>query len=105
HRNDPQRESLNSIDDLRDVTLPFPPSRLQAQGVYTMAPGPATLVLPLPPIGPSKMVRTQPPPDVAITVPIEALNRNEQGAAIKAIPAVVPVYSLDLKPAQQVIPL
>ena len=105
HRNDPQRESLNSIDNSRYISLALPRPELEAQVSYAIAPGPVTVVLPLPPLGPSKMVRAEPPPDVAITVPIEVLRRDEQGAAIKVLPAVVPVFSIDIKPAQQVIPL
>jgi LmbE family N-acetylglucosaminyl deacetylase len=37
HRDDPETESLNHIDDERYVTLPFPPSQLRAWVQYSIA--------------------------------------------------------------------
>jgi LmbE family N-acetylglucosaminyl deacetylase len=36
HRDDPERDALNTIDDPRYVTLPFPPPPLQAHASYSL---------------------------------------------------------------------
>ena len=81
HRNDPERDAINIIDDPRYVTLPFPPPPLQAHASYTLneKPGVARTVA---------MVRYKEPP----------------AAEAERALAVAPAFSVMLEPGAQVIP-
>jgi LmbE family N-acetylglucosaminyl deacetylase len=81
HRDDPERDAINIIDDPRYVTLPFPPPALQAHANYTLngKRGVAHAVV---------MVRYKEPP---------------VGEAERAL-AVAPAFSVMLEPGEQVIP-
>jgi LmbE family N-acetylglucosaminyl deacetylase len=81
HRDDPERDAINIIDDPRYVTLPFPPPALQAHANYTLngKPGVARAVV---------MVRYKEPP---------------VGEVERAL-AVAPAFSVMLEPGEQVIP-
>jgi len=81
HRDDPERDALNTIDDPRYVTLPFPPPPLQAHASYTLngKRGVAHAVA---------MVRYKEPP---------------AGDVERAL-AVAPAFSVMLEPGAQVIP-
>ncbi|MGA7381001.1 MAG: PIG-L family deacetylase [Terriglobales bacterium] len=81
HRDDPERDAINRIDDPRYVTLPFPPPALQAHANYTLngEPGVARAVV---------MVRYKEPP---------------LGEVERAL-AVAPAFSVMLEPGAQVIP-
>jgi LmbE family N-acetylglucosaminyl deacetylase len=81
HRDDPERDALNTIDDPRYVTLPFPPPPLQAHASYVLngKPGVARAVA---------MVRYKEPP---------------AGEVERAL-AVAPAFSVMLEPGAQVIP-
>jgi len=82
HRDDPERDAINTIDDARYVTLPFPPPPLQAHANYILngKPGIAHAVV---------MVRYQEPP---------------AGEVERAL-AVAPAFSVMLEPGAQVIPM
>ena len=81
HRDDPERDAINTIDDARYVTLPFPPPALQAHVNYTLngKPGVARAVV---------MIRYKEPP---------------VGEVERAL-AVAPAFSVMLEPGAQVIP-
>ncbi len=81
HRDDPERDAINTIDDPRYVTLPFPPPPLQAHAIYTLngKPGAVRAVA---------MVRYKEPP---------------VGEVERAL-AVAPAFSVMLEPGAQVIP-
>jgi len=81
HRDDPERDAINTIDDPRYVTLPFPPPPLQAHANYTLngKPGEAHAVV---------MVRYKEP---------------AAGEVERAL-AVAPAFSVMLEPGAQVIP-
>jgi LmbE family N-acetylglucosaminyl deacetylase len=81
HRDDPERDAINTIDDPRYVTLPFPPPPLQAHANYILngKPGMAHAVV---------MVRYKEPP---------------AGEVERAL-AVAPAFSVMLEPGAQVIP-
>ncbi len=82
HRDDPERDAINRIDDPRYVTLPFPPPPLQAHASYTFNGklGEARAVA---------MVRYKQPP---------------LGEVERAL-AVAPAFSVMLEPGAQVIPM
>jgi LmbE family N-acetylglucosaminyl deacetylase len=81
HRDDPERDAINTIDDPRYVTLAFPPPPLQAHANYILngKPGMAHAVV---------MVRYKEP---------------SVGEAERAL-AVAPAFSVMLEPGEQVIP-
>lgn len=80
HRNDPETEALNTIDDARYQGLPFPPAPVKAIG--TMRHGPTMIVA-------DCMVRF----------------KNASGAIAERPLAVAPAFSVLLDPSEQVIPM
>jgi LmbE family N-acetylglucosaminyl deacetylase len=82
HRNDPETDALNTVDDERHATLPFPPSGLRAQVNYTSD-------------GRKGAVQTD------ITVGYKDTAGHEYRRAL----AVAPPLSVTIEPTSQVIPL
>lgn len=82
HRTDPEKESVNTIDDARYVTLPFPPPPLAAHVDYAVK-------------GLTGSVR-------AVAT---ASFKNSQGQAENRAVAVGPAFSVALEPSTQVIPV
>lgn len=86
HRDDPETESLNHIDNDKYATLPFPPPLLGARVEYSIADGVAS--------APTKS-------EIRATVVTTFL---DEAATERARPlAVVPAFSVALEPATQVI--
>jgi LmbE family N-acetylglucosaminyl deacetylase len=85
HRDDPETESLNHIDDEKYVTLPFPPPLLRAHVEYSVAGGTGT-------IGKSGIEATVVTPFI-----------DEAGKESARPLAVVPAFSVALEPGTQVI--
>ena len=83
HRDDPETESVNHIDDERYVTLPFPPPVLRARAVYSGADGAATKG------------------GIGATIVTKFLD--ESGTERARPLAVVPAFSVALEPGTQVI--
>jgi LmbE family N-acetylglucosaminyl deacetylase len=81
HRDDPERDALNTIDDPRYVTLPFPPPPLQAHASYVL----------------------NGKPGVARAVAMVRYKESPAGEAERAL-AVAPAFSVMLEPGAQVIP-
>jgi len=81
HRDDPERDALNTIDDPRYVTLPFPPPPLQAHASYIL----------------------NGKPGVARAVAMVRYKESPAGEAERAL-AVAPAFSVMLEPGAQVIP-
>jgi LmbE family N-acetylglucosaminyl deacetylase len=81
HRNDPERDAINTIDDPRFVTLPFPPPPVRAISTYKVngKQGVARAVA---------MVKYKDP----------------NGTELERALAVAPAFSIMLEPGQQVIP-
>jgi len=77
HRADPETDTINTIDDAEDVTLPFPPAPVQAHATYLL----------------------QGKPGVIRAVAAVKYNGNRERAV-----AVTPAFSVALEPGQQVIP-
>jgi len=84
HRDDPETESLNRIDEENYATLPFPPPPLTARAQYSLA---AEL--------PEARI------DVGATVATEFLNEGGKPAARPL--AIVPAFSVALEPGTQAI--
>ena len=82
HRRDPEVESVNTIDDPRYVTLPFPPAPVKAHLNYVAE-------------GVRGSIRT------TVTVAFKSSEGHEKRRAL----AVGPAFSVEVKPSSQVIPL
>jgi hypothetical protein len=85
HRDDPDRESVNHIDNEKYATLPFPPPALRARVKYSIA-------------GPAKAHGEN-----AIATAVVARFTDEAGKERTRPLAVVPVFSVMLEPATQAI--
>jgi len=81
HRNDPERDAINTIDDPRYLTLPFPPPPVRAYADYNLA-------------GKPGIVRA---------VAMERFKDPDAGELQRAV-AVGPAFSVMLEPGTQVIP-
>jgi len=81
HRNDPQRDSINTIDDPEYLTLPFPPPPVRALATYKLN-GKQGIV------SSGAMVKY----------------KDSDGAELERPLAVAPAFSTMLEPGQQVIP-
>ena len=85
HRNDPDRESLNHVDNEKYATLPFPPPALRARVEYSIANAGA--------------VRGRSGISAAVVTPFVS----EGGARRERPLAVVPAFSVMVEPGTQVI--
>jgi LmbE family N-acetylglucosaminyl deacetylase len=84
HRDDPERDSLNHIDNEKYATLPFPPPALHARVIYTAS---------------GAGVKTGNGIDAVVETPF----LDEAGKQRSRPLAVVPRFSVELEPATQVI--
>ncbi len=82
HRDNPETESINQIDDPRYLTLPFPPPPVQAHAVYSIG-------------DKESVVRS-----VALVK-----FKDANGAVAERALAVAPAFSVMLNPGEQVIPV
>ena len=83
HRDDPETESINKIDDPKYLTLPFPPPPVRAHAVYTVD-------------GKDNTVHA-----VALVQYKDATS----GTVLERALAVAPAFSVMLEPGEQVIPV
>jgi LmbE family N-acetylglucosaminyl deacetylase len=100
HRDDPQTESINKIDDESDATLPLPPQPLYATLDFEIA-GHSRFHSPAPDFLRKK---TRSAPRGTISADVEVPFKDEDGALRKRELAIVPVFSVAIEPSQQVIP-
>ncbi len=77
HRTDPETDAINTIDDPQDVTLPFPPPPMQAHATYSLG------------------------QKQGIAHAVAMVKVKDDG---KRALAVVPAFSVELDPGEQVIP-
>ncbi len=84
HRDDPETESINHIDDPEYLTLPFPPPPLRARVTYSLADDRST---------------TQ----ISIEQPVVAEFLDESGKETARPLAIVPAFSVALEPGTQTI--
>jgi len=81
HRNDPETDALNTIDDMRYVTLPFPPPPVRAHAIYVLD------------------------GNVGVTRAVAMVKyKDESEKELERAVAVAPAFSVMLEPGQQVIP-
>jgi len=85
HRDDPNTESINHIDNEKYATLPFPPAALQARVEYS--------------VGSARTDRTR----NGVTVPVVTPFLDTSGKQRSRPLAIVPAYSVMLEPGTQVI--
>jgi len=83
HRDDPDTESINHIDNEKYATLPFPPPALRARVEYSM--------------GGAGAARN------GITAAVVTHIKDEEGKMIARPLAIVPAFSVELEPGTQVI--
>jgi LmbE family N-acetylglucosaminyl deacetylase len=81
HRDDPERDAINLIDQPQYLTLPFPPPPVRAHAIYTLNGGSVT----------------------ANAVVMEKY-KSSDGRELERAVAVAPAFSVLLDPGQQVIP-
>ena len=98
HRDDPENESLNQIDDERYITLPFVANELRAHASYHVT-GRKDLVIQ------GWTVRSAEGPEATISTRVLVPFLNEKGERQERPPAVVPKFSVAVDPGEQVIPL
>jgi len=100
HRNNPELEALNTIDDEVYSTLPFPPSPLQVHLYYEIAEG--RRHLPVPDMlrrGGAKEATTG-----GISARVFVPFIDEAGNRCKTPVAVAPAFSVSLEPGEQTLP-
>jgi LmbE family N-acetylglucosaminyl deacetylase len=84
HRDDPERDSLNHVDNEKYATLPFPPPALRARVVYQATDGGAKTVN-------------------GIDAVVETPFLDDAGKQLTRPLAIVPAFSVVLEPGSQVI--
>jgi len=94
HRQNPETDSVNVIDDSRFSTLPFPPSPFEEYVSYSLSPPPT------PHNGKSWRI-----PWPVISMPLIVKVSPEIGKPELRQLAIVPIFSVTLDPAQQALPL
>lgn len=94
HRQNPETDSVNTIDQTRFQTLPFAPSLFREKVAYVMSHHPT------PQNGPSWRM-----PWPWLSVPLIADTRGEDGKPEKLEVAIVPPFSVALEPGEQVLPV
>jgi LmbE family N-acetylglucosaminyl deacetylase len=80
HRDTPETDALNKIDDPRYATLPFPPASMRVQAKYEVA-----------------------GKEGAIEADVNVAYKGEAGEPLERAVAVAPAYSVMMNPGQQVI--
>jgi LmbE family N-acetylglucosaminyl deacetylase len=100
HRDDPETESINTIDEARYVSLPFPPPPLHASVQYH----PERSGFDLSFIGGEHKIGASEGPRTGISTPVVTQFVDDKGVEWKRTLAIVPAFSVMLEPGQQVIP-
>lgn len=101
HRDDPQTESINRIDDEAFVTLPFPPEPLHAKVDFEII-GHGRFHSPAPDFLRKK---ARAAPEGTISSDVEVAFKDEHGALQKRALAITPAFSVAIEPPQRVIPV
>jgi len=98
HRDNPETESLNQIDDERYVTLPFAPTELRAHVSYHIT-GRRDFSIQ------GHTLRSADGPDSTTSAAVLVPFLNDNGQKQIRPPAIVPTFSVEVDPNEQVIPL
>ncbi|MGH9515236.1 MAG: PIG-L family deacetylase [Terriglobales bacterium] len=101
HRDDPQTESINQIDDEAYVTLPFPPEPLHATVDFEIV-GHGRFHSPAPDFLRKK---SKSAPQATISADVEVPFKDEHGNLRKRELAITPAFSVAIEPGEQVIPV
>jgi LmbE family N-acetylglucosaminyl deacetylase len=100
HRSNPETEGVNTVDDERYATLPFPPPPLHAEASYHL--GDKTgYKFSL--HGATRQAKESGNPSGRISADVLVPFLNSQGKPEKRMLAVVPPFSVELEPGSQVI--
>ncbi len=97
HRNDPERDATYAVDEPQYQTLPFPPPPLRVVAHYDV-PELASYLHHQPTV---KMNAGLP----EVSTPVVVLLTDEKGVEGKRAVAIAPVFSVELEPGEQVIPI
>ncbi|HZQ18661.1 MAG TPA: PIG-L family deacetylase [Terriglobales bacterium] len=101
HRDDPQTEAVNKIDDAKYITLPFPPNPLNATITFDIASKRGEHS-----VAPDFLRRKEKAPSQGtISGDVQVPYTDEHGTVRPRELAIVPAFSVALEPAQQVIPV
>jgi LmbE family N-acetylglucosaminyl deacetylase len=100
HRADPETDSINTVDDERYVTLPFPPPPFHATVQYHTHHSAHDLTL----FGGTHNLGGSDGPETEISSPVVVPFADDKGAERRRTLAIVPAFSVMLEPGQQVIP-
>jgi len=95
HRNDPERDAVYVVDEPKYQTLPFPPSPFQVSAHYDVPQLAARTAVSL------KNLEALP----QISAPVRVAFDDEKGVEQKRPLAVVPAFSVELEPGEQIIPI
>jgi LmbE family N-acetylglucosaminyl deacetylase len=96
HRANPETESINTIDDPKDLSLPFSPFRFFATVRYSIASER---------ISPANRAGAPTPSLAQIMAPILMPVQDDPGGPPLRRLAIVPAFSVMLEPGEQVVPL
>ena len=100
HRDDPETESINIVDNERYATLPFPPPPFHATAEYH----PERSGFDLSFVGGEHKIGASEGPRTGISTPVIAQFLDDKRVEQKRTLAIVPAFSVMLEPGQQVIP-
>ena len=100
HRANPETESINTIDEERYLTLPFPPPPFHATVQYHTHRSPHDLTL----FGGTHELGGANGTETEISSPVVAQFVDDKGVERSRTLAIVPAFSVMLEPGQQVIP-
>ncbi len=100
HRSNPETESINTIDDERYVTLPFPLPPFHATVQYHTHRSPHDLTL----FGGTHELGGTNGPETEISSPVVTQFVDDKGVERSRTLAIVPAFSVMLEPGQQAIP-
>jgi LmbE family N-acetylglucosaminyl deacetylase len=106
HRDDPDREAVNTIDDEKYLTLPFPPPLMHVHAEYEIA-GRKGIHAPVPDLYRKfrKGKGSQSEIEANINADVAVHFLNEQGKERERTLAFAPAFSVALEPGTQVIPV
>jgi LmbE family N-acetylglucosaminyl deacetylase len=96
HRNDPERDGVYAVDEPQYQTLPFPPAPFRVSAHYDVPELASRTHGPAP-----KTSETLP----EISAPVLVAFADERGAEQKRPLAVVPAFSVELEPGEQIVPI
>ena len=100
HRGDPETESINTIDDARYLTLPFPPPPFHVTVQYHTHHASLDLSV----FGGGHKVGGSDGPGTQVSSPVVVPFVDEKGAERRRPLVVAPAFSVMLEPGQQVVP-